>query len=105
MYHTRPVLTLRVVMSKHCIHHFHTDHIAPCLAPKILFNIFLDFSWDDCNTKDKLGTMLMQFFLAKRKGVNKVRNTCSLYHTDHIAPCLDPQILFNVFFRFLLGRL
>ena len=60
---------------------YHTDHIAPCLDPQILFNVFFfDFSWDDCNTKKKLEKMLMQFFggRGRRGGVNKVRYTCSL---------------------------
>ena len=44
------------------IHHFHIDHNAPCLPPKILHNIVFDFSWDDCNTQEKLETMVMQNF-------------------------------------------
>ena len=50
---------------------YHTDHIAPCLDPKILFNVFFDFSWDDCNTKEKLEKMLMQFFLGEGEGRSK----------------------------------
>ena len=42
------------------IHHFHIDHNAPCLAPKLCITIVLDFSLDDCNTQEKLETMIMQ---------------------------------------------
>ena len=68
MFNARPVLTLRVVMLKHCIHHFHIDNIAPCLAPQFCLMFIFDFSWDDCNTKKKLETMLMQFFFGGRWG-------------------------------------
>ena len=36
--------------------------------PNICITIALDFSWDDCNTQEKLETMAMQNF----GGVNKV---------------------------------
>ena len=45
------------------IHHFHIDHVAPCLPPplppKLRINIVLDFSWDNFNTQDKLETMVL----------------------------------------------
>ena len=43
-------------------HHFHIDHNAPCLPPPTptpLPNLF-EFSWDGCNTHEKLETMVMQ---------------------------------------------
>ena len=40
------------------IHHFHIDHNAPCLPPKVWKSIVLDFSWDVCNTQEKLETMV-----------------------------------------------
>ena len=47
------------------IHHFHTDHNAPYLAPlpppqKKCIIIVLDFFWDDCNTPEKLETVSRQ---------------------------------------------
>ena len=42
------------------IDHFHIDHNAPCLTPKILNNHCLGFSWDDCNTPEKLETAIIQ---------------------------------------------
>ena len=42
------------------IHHFHIDHNAPCLPPKFCRTIVFYFSWDDCNTQEKLETMVMQ---------------------------------------------
>ena len=52
-------------------HHFQIDRNAPCFPPtplphqkKNLWHnhclIVLDFSWDDCNTQEKLQTMIMQ---------------------------------------------
>ena len=56
-------------------HHFHVDRNAPCFPPTplphqkkttygttivLLSLIVLDFSWDDCNTQEKLQTMIMQ---------------------------------------------
>ena len=59
---------------------FHVNHNAPCLPPTFCTTIVFDFSWDDCNTQDKLETMVMQNF----GGVNKVHygrcesSVCSL---------------------------
>ena len=49
------------------IHHFHIDHNATCLPsppppPKFYITIVLDFSLDDCNTLEKLETMVLQSF-------------------------------------------
>ena len=48
------------------IHHFHIDHNATCLPspprPKFYKTIVLDFSLDDCNTLEKLETMVLQNF-------------------------------------------
>ena len=44
------------------IHQFYIDHNAPCLLPKFCITIIFDFSWDDCNTQEKLATMVMQNF-------------------------------------------
>ena len=45
------------------IYHFHN---APCLLPPQKHNLFFYFSWDDCNTQEKLGTMVMQTFGGKQ---------------------------------------
>ena len=43
------------------IHHFHIDHNAPCLPPKIWDNHHvLNFPWDDCNTQENCQTVVMQ---------------------------------------------
>ena len=42
------------------IHHFLIDYNSPCLPPKTCITIVLDFSLDDCNTPEKLETMVMQ---------------------------------------------
>ena len=52
------------------IHHFHLRHNEPCLPPKICITILFDFSWDDCNTQEKLETMVMQIWGGE--GVNKM---------------------------------
>ena len=44
------------------IHHFHIDHNAPSLPPKFCITIVFYFSWDNCNTQEKLETMVMQNF-------------------------------------------
>ena len=44
------------------IHHFHIDHNALCLPPKVCITIVFDFSWDDCDTLEKLETMVMRNF-------------------------------------------
>ena len=48
------------------IHFFKIDHNAPCRPtpspPKKCLTIVFDFSWDDCNTEEKLETMVMQNF-------------------------------------------
>ena len=49
------------------IHHFHLRHNEPCLPPKICITILFDFSWDDCNTQEKLETMVMQIWRAGGK--------------------------------------
>ena len=53
------------------IHHFHLGHNAPCLPsrphPKCCITILFDFSWDDCNTQEKLETMVMQIWGAGAK--------------------------------------
>ena len=57
------------------IHHFHIDHNAPCLPPKFWKSIALDFSWDVCNTQEKLETMVSLNFYGGGGGegrVNKV---------------------------------
>ena len=52
-------------------HHFHLDYNVPCLSlptrrqKKKIINfvtILFDFSWDDCNTQEKLETMVIQDF-------------------------------------------
>ena len=60
------------------IHHFHIDRNATCLPsppppppPKFYKTIVLDFSLDDCNTLEKLETMVLQNF-GEGAGVNKV---------------------------------
>ena len=42
------------------INHFHRDHNAPYFPPKFGINIVFDFSWDDCNTKEKSGKMVIK---------------------------------------------
>ena len=40
----------------------HIDHNALCLPPpKFFITIVFDFRWDDCNTQEKLETIVMQF--------------------------------------------
>ena len=51
-------------MSRGCccfrsIHDFHIDYNAPWLSPKVCIAIVFDFSWDDCNTQEKLETMVL----------------------------------------------
>ena len=41
------------------IHHFHINHNALCLLPQFCITIVFDFSWGDCNTQEKLETMVM----------------------------------------------
>ena len=41
------------------IHHFHINHNATCLLPQFCITIVFDFSWGDCNTQEKLETMVM----------------------------------------------
>ena len=58
--------------SSFSIYHFHKKK-------KFCITIVLDFSWDNCNTKEKLETKVMQFFLFSfffwgGGGVNKVHN-------------------------------
>ena len=38
------------------------SHNAPFLPPKFCITTVFDFSCDDCNTKEKLETMVMQNF-------------------------------------------
>ena len=38
----------------------------PCLHPEILHTIVFGFSWDDCNTQEKLEKMVMQNFGGKQ---------------------------------------
>ena len=57
-----PPLTQTGVEKLVLIHHFHIDHNALCLLPKILHTIVFDFSWDDCNTQEKLETIVLQNF-------------------------------------------
>ena len=47
---------------KNCIDNFHIDSNAPCLPPKFGVTIVFDFSWDDCNTWEKLETMRLSIF-------------------------------------------
>ena len=49
-----------VINKEKTIHYFHIVHNAPCLPPKLCITIVLDFSWDDCNTQEKLETMVME---------------------------------------------
>ena len=54
------------------IHHFHKDQNAPCIPYPVppppkkkmkgFITIVFDFSWDDCNTKKKSKTKVMQKF-------------------------------------------
>ena len=45
------------------IHQFLIDHIMHLVYfPKFYITIIFDFSWDDCNTQEKLETMVMQNF-------------------------------------------
>ena len=48
----------RVHLFDNIIHFFHIDHNAPCppLQKKKCITIVFDFSWDDCNTEEKLET-------------------------------------------------
>ena len=41
------------------IHHFYISHNATCLLPQFCITIVFDFSWGDCNTQEKLETMVM----------------------------------------------
>ena len=50
----------------HTIHHFLIDHNAPCLCPELCVTIVFDFSWDDCNTLEKLETMHANFWGVKK---------------------------------------
>ena len=45
--------------------------VYPPPAPKFYITIVLDFSLDDCNTLEKLETMVLQNF-GEGRGVNKV---------------------------------
>ena len=60
------------------IHFFHIDHNAPCPPPppkkKKYITIVFDFSWDDCNTEEKLETRVMQTFGGKTR--------CKVYPTS-----------------------
>ena len=40
------------------IHHFDISHNATCLLPQFCITIVFDFSWGDCNTQEKLETMV-----------------------------------------------
>ena len=44
------------------IRHFLVDHNAPCFPPNICTTIVFNFSWDDCNTQERLETVAMQKF-------------------------------------------
>ena len=66
--HHRPTEGDKDVRNKQSIHHFHIDHNAPCLPPKLCITIVFHFSWDDCNTLENLETMVMQ----NSEGENKV---------------------------------
>ena len=55
---------------KDYIHHFHQDHNAPHLIylhppskKKNCITTVFDYSWDNCNTHEKLETMAMQNFV------------------------------------------
>ena len=67
--------------NKQSIHHFHIDHNAPCLPPKLFITIVFDFSWDDCNTLENLETLVMQ----NSEGENKVRH--GLYESSDYKRC------------------
>ena len=54
------VFTPSRVALNFAFHHFRMDHNAPCLSAKTFVPMVLDFSWDDCNTQEKLDTMVMQ---------------------------------------------
>ena len=41
------------------IHHFYISHNTTCLLPQFCITIVFDFSWSDCNTQEKLETMVM----------------------------------------------
>ena len=53
------------------IHHFHINHNATCLLPQFCITIVFDFSWGDCNTQEKLETMVM-LNLSEGGGGNKM---------------------------------
>ena len=81
--------------SSFSIYHFHKKK-------KFCITIVLDFSWDNCNTKEKLETKVMQFFLFSffffGGGVNKVHNgLCEssefLHITETILCCYLAMIL------------
>ena len=55
-------LKTRKVVKKLVTHHSIIGHNAPCLPPKFCISIVFDFSCEDCNTQEKLETMVMQNF-------------------------------------------
>ena len=54
------------------IHHFHINHNATCLLPQFCITIVFDFSWGDCNTQEKLETMVMLNLSEGGGGGNKM---------------------------------
>ena len=76
--------------SSFSIYHFHKK--------KFCITIVLDFSWDNCNTKEKLETRVMQFFLflffLGGGGVNKVHY--GLCESSEFLGVLIPVILYII---------
>ena len=60
---TQPIhgVTSKLASEGH-IHHFHID------PPKFCIAIVFDFSWDDCDTQEKLDTMVYAKFWEDKQG-------------------------------------
>ena len=72
--------------------------------PKICITILFDFSWDDCNTQEKLETMVMQIW---RAGVNKMHyglcENCEWMENVKNDSNIYP-LLFHLLFFYRLSR-
>ena len=55
-------LPIPVISYSSDIHHFHIRHKHLVYHPKLCTTFVLNFSWDDCNTQQKLETMVTQIF-------------------------------------------
>ena len=51
------------------VNHFYTNHNATCLPPPRPAQIIFNFTWDDCNTQQKLETMVMQSLGGNKGGL------------------------------------